>query len=350
MLTDNVDIVRFDPADTTAFQGCAAVWQAVVNADFADLAPFTARVLRVWLERGFMGDPAEAWFVRVPATGDVAGWYRLELPDLENKDRAALHIVVHPDRRRQGFGRTLLRHAAERAAAAGRSTLGGEVRDGSAGDAFAARTGAAPGIAGAVRQLDLRRVPDGKFAGLRADAERAAAGYSLVTWTGSTPERYLGPLADVMNAYADAPHDAGVETGALDAARLRDRVDATDDAMGGRRYTVGAVHDATGTLAAMTQLIVNPDAPRWAMQALTAVRREHRGHRLGLLVKLANLEWIAAAEPQVDRVETGNASGNAHMIAVNDALGFELVPPAFHNVELDVAKAAGSLRTARAQS
>ena len=42
----------------------------------------------------------------------------------------------------------------------------------------------------------------------------------------------------------------------------------------------------------------------------------------------------------MERVETGNASGNAHMIAVNDALGFAVVPP-FHTVELDVAKALG---------
>jgi RimJ/RimL family protein N-acetyltransferase len=92
----------------------------------------------------------------------------------------------------------------------------------------------------------------------------------------------------------------------------------------------------------MSQLAVEPGEPRWGHQALTAVTRRHRGHRLGLLVKTAMLEWLAEAEPQVERVETGNASANSHMIAVNDALGFEMIPPAFHTVELPVATALGA--------
>jgi GNAT superfamily N-acetyltransferase len=338
-MTDTTDITRLDPADTGAVRQCEAVFQAVYRTDFPDLPSLSARVLRVLFHYSFMGDPAETWFLRAAGTGEVIGCYRLELPDLENQAWAGLHIMVHPDHRRRGLGRVLLSHAARRAAATGRATLGGEVRDGSAGDAFAVWAGAAPGIGGAVRHLDLRKVPEGKYAGLRAEAERAAAGYSLVTWTGSTPERYLGQLAHVMNAYADAPHDAGIETGTLDGARLRDRAEATGEAMGGRRYTVAAAHAATGDLAAMTQLVVDPAMPEWGRQGLTAVARTHRGHRLGLLVKLAMIDWIAEAEPAVERIETGNASANAHMIAVNDALGFELMEPAFHNLELDVAKA-----------
>jgi hypothetical protein len=47
----------------------------------------------------------------------------------------------------------------------------------------------------------------------------------------------------------------------------------------------------------------------------------HRGHRLGLLVKLAMLDFIAEQEPQVTVIDTWNATSNAPMIAVNDALG-----------------------------
>ena len=36
-----------------------------------------------------------------------------------------------------------------------------------------------------------------------------------------------------------------------------------------------------------------PEAPSWGFQELTAVTRPHRGHRLGLLVKAAMLEWLA---------------------------------------------------------
>jgi len=334
-----VEIARFDPDDSAALAGCDAVWRAASAADNPLGSRMSAPVLGVWLQYGFDGDPAETWFVRAPGTGEIVGWCRLELPDLENRHRASLHIMVHPASRRLGFGRALLRHAAQRAAAGGREVFGGEVRDGLAGDAFAARAGATRGIDAALRVLDLRKIPDGKITGMRADAARAAAGYSLVSWTGATPDEYLAGMAAATNAHADAPHDVGVEAAGFDADRVRNRADATVASMGLRMYTVGAVHAATGDFAAMTQLAVEPGEPRWGHQALTAVTRAHRGHRLGLLVKTAMLEWIAEAEPQVERVETGNASANSHMIAVNDALGFEVVPPVFHTVELDVAKA-----------
>lgn len=51
----------------------------------------------------------------------------------------------------------------------------------------------------------------------------------------------------------------------------------------------------------------------------------HRGHRLGLAVKLANLDALADVAPSVRRIFTGNARVNAPMIAVNDLMGFEIV-------------------------
>jgi GNAT superfamily N-acetyltransferase len=332
-----MSIVRWDQADTAVLRGCEAAWGAALDIDDADGPRMTGQVLAAWLRQGFTGDPAEAWYIPGTVPGSVVGWYRLELPDLENRDRAMLMVVVDPTARRQGLGRKLLRHAAERAAALGRSTVWSEVRDGSAGDAFAVAVGAKSGMAAAVRRLDLRTVPAGKFAGLRASAAAAATGYSLVRWTGPTPKEYREPLARVLNAYADAPHDAGYEAEAWDGERVRKRADAPMLAMGVRSYTVAAAHDVSGELAAMTQLAVAPDHPRWGHQGLTAVTRRHRGHRLGLLVKTAMLEWLAAAEPSIEVIDTGNASANEHMIAVNEALGFEFDPPEYHWVELPVA-------------
>lgn len=337
-MTSGMRIVRWDQADAAALLGCQAAWGAALDLDDANGPRMKGQVLSAWLRQGFTGDPAEAWYIPGSAPGSVVGWYRLELPDLENRDRAVLLIVVDPAARRRGLGRDLLRHAVERAGAAGRSVLGGEVRDGSAGDAFAIAIGAASGMAAAMRRLDLRTVPAGKFARLRAEATAAATGYSLVRWTGQTPPEYRESLAGVLNAYADAPHDEGYEAEAWDGERVRERADAPLRAMGVRTYTIAA-HDASGELAAMTQLSVAPDSPRWGHQGLTAVTRRHRGHRLGLLVKTAMLDWLAEAEPAIELIDTGNASANDHMIAVNDVLGFELDPPAYHTVELAVAAA-----------
>jgi hypothetical protein len=57
----------------------------------------------------------------------------------------------------------------------------------------------------------------------------------------------------------------------------------------------------------------------------TIVSREHRGHRLGLLVKLANLRLLREVSPKTRYLNTWNADDNAPMVAVNDALGYRPV-------------------------
>ena len=334
-------VERLDPANSAALRGCKAAWDAAQDIDDPDGPRMPERVLAAWLRLGFVGDPAEAWFMPGEYTESVVGWYRLELPDLENRDHAGLLIVVDPAKRRQGLGRALLAHAAAQAAAAERTIIWSEVRDGSAGDAFAAALGAKPGMAAAFRRLDLRTAPAGKFSRLYAEAAAAATGYSLVRWAGLAPPEYQEPLAGVLNAYADAPHDEGYEAETWDAERVRERGAAPLQLMGVRSYTIAAMHGASGEMAGMTQLSVAPDNPSWGHQGLTAVVRQHRGHRLGLLLKTAMLEWLAETEPAIERIETGNASANDHMITVNDALGFEVVPPPVHTVELDVAAVLG---------
>jgi hypothetical protein len=85
-----------------------------------------------------------------------------------------------------------------------------------------------------------------------------------------------------------------------------------------------ARHDGTGELAALTQVCTDPGAPGWGIQQVTAVLPEHRGHRLGLLVKVDMLELLGREVPDVGRIMTGNAGSNAHMIAINAQLGFEV--------------------------
>ena len=80
-----------------------------------------------------------------------------------------------------------------------------------------------------------------------------------------------------------------------------------------------------GELVAITQLGVDPLGAGLGYQSLTAVAGPHRGHRLGLLVKVAMLELLAAHEPQLSQILTRNADGNEHMIAINTELGFEVL-------------------------
>jgi RimJ/RimL family protein N-acetyltransferase len=54
------------------------------------------------------------------------------------------------------------------------------------------------------------------------------------------------------------------------------------------------------------------------------VSRAHRGHRLGLLLKIAMMRWLAEAEPQLELLETWNNADNRFMISVNELLGYRL--------------------------
>jgi GNAT superfamily N-acetyltransferase/RimJ/RimL family protein N-acetyltransferase len=334
-------IVRGDPSDRATTQACFEIVRAVDAVDDPDGPPWSLRRLRGWIE--YPTDSIEIWMAVDETTGAHHGWCFLRLPERENRDRVNLSVDVLPSSRRRGIGTALLRHAAERAAAAGRSVLASGSFQGSAGAAFAARVGATAGLVEARRVLALGRIPAGRVAQLREQAARAAAGYSLVCWDGRTPDQYLARCAEVENAMADAPHDAGEESEVWDADRYREQIDDLREKRGRHVYTLAALHDASGEMAAVTAVEADPDNPEWGHQQLTAVIRKHRGHRLGLLVKTAMLDWLATAEPQLERIVTGNAAVNQHMISINQELGYELLEPPEQSYEIAVADLLGRL-------
>jgi len=329
-------IEQWDTADEKTALACYEVNRTAHGVDDPVEPPMSAGTFRVYLAEGFDHHPGEVWVASDDA-GTVTGYYRLNLPDLENTDRAFLNLVVHPAARRGGAGRKLLRHGAERAGANGRTMMDGVVVTGGAGEEFARAIGAKLSLAEVRRVQYLGKIAPGVIAGLRADATRAAAGYSLVSWTGDIPDEYLAGTAEVFNAFNDAPHGEGIEDEVWDANRIRERTGTLLRLGLLRGYGVAALHDATGDMAGLTAVVVDPECPQWGFQQLTAVVRGHRGHRLGLLIKTAMLELLGSAEPQLEWIATGNAAQNAHMIAVNEQLGYEVVPPGWNFYEIPVA-------------
>jgi GNAT superfamily N-acetyltransferase len=317
-------VERFDPrTDAEAVGACYEIHLAAGIADKQQRPPFSPRLFRSFLTYGWTEDPSQAWLARDGA-GRACGFYLLTLPERENRHLADVHLAVDPTRRRAGLGTALVAHAAARAREAGRTVLQAHTAEASAGEAFARALGAKYRTTGLIPMLRLDALPAGHLAGLRARAESASAGYSLLTWEGATPEDQLDAVVGLYQAEEDAPRPAGEEKLEWDAARVRaDDFRIADQGL--RFYTVAARADAGGELAAITQLGVDPAVPGWAIQELTAVIRPHRGHRLGLRVKVAMLDLVAEREPQVTRILTHNVEGNEHMIAINTELGFEVL-------------------------
>jgi GNAT superfamily N-acetyltransferase len=327
-------------ADTDVLLACHGVHVAATAVDDPHEPPMSPSVFNAWMIYGWNSNPGEVWYVPGDTPGEAVAYYKLDLPDLENRDRAFAAPVVRPASRRRGIGRELLRHAAERAMANERIILASVAVQDSAGTAFAARVGAKPGLIEARRMLDLRKVPASQFEELREKAAGAAAGYTIVTWTGPTPEKYMSLVAEAFNAMNDAPRDEGWEDDVWDADRVRARADQILRLTDVRGYSVAAMDDATGQMAGLTQVEVDPSHQDWGYQGLTAVVRGHRGHRLGLLTKATMLEWLATAEPAIERIVTGNAASNEHMISVNETLGFEVYGPGWQFYEMPSAAAA----------
>jgi len=80
-----------------------------------------------------------------------------------------------------------------------------------------------------------------------------------------------------------------------------------------------------GTLCGFSDLRINRSSPSHASVGGTLVLPAHRGHRLGLAMKLATHRRLVELFPDCAHVETGNAGVNAAMNAVNSQMGYRVV-------------------------
>ncbi|MDP9434449.1 MAG: GNAT family N-acetyltransferase, partial [Actinomycetota bacterium] len=193
------------------------------------------------------------------------------------------------------------------------------------GRAFAEARGFRCALAEVRRDLDVP-VPAERLDALEAACLPLAQGYDLRLWEERCPDDLVEDRALLARRMStDAPmRDVPWEEEDWDADRVRTAERLLRE-QGRGRLAAGAVHRATGRLVAFTAMGVPLSCPERAYQWDTLVLREHRGHRLGTLVKLANLRRVAAAWPRTRVVSTWNAEENAPMIAVNEALGCRVV-------------------------
>lgn len=148
--------------------------------------------------------------------------------------------------------------------------------------------------------------------------------YALHTWVGSAPEELLEPLARL---HARLPSDSFVkpivtDPDPWDGDRVR-RTERLREEDGDRSLMAVAEDRDDGELVGMTELILAQHRPTLALQDETLVIREHRGRRLGMRLKMANLQQLAKVQPEVDTVYSWTHTGNDRMNWVNAQLGFQ---------------------------
>jgi GNAT superfamily N-acetyltransferase len=250
--------------------------------------------------------------------------------EMDNLDKGFVTASVPPRHRRQGVGRAVIEHLAGVCHERGRTTLLGEtwVPFGSGDDhphrAFAAAMGFAVANVEVARELRLPVAAE-QLNAWAAEAAEHHRDYTVETFVGPTPDDLIEPFCDLVNQLGvDAPTgDTEFEPGAMTPETLRQREKKHDDA-GMTVFTTVAL-DAHRIPVAWSTISASATDPVNVSQWGTLVRREHRGHRLGLAVKAKNLRDVQAAFPERRRVITTNAEQNGPMLAINERLGFRPV-------------------------
>ncbi|WP_309127572.1 GNAT family N-acetyltransferase [Microbacterium sp.] len=322
------EIARIDPADSREFDAWWDAYAAARRDDMGENALIWSREeARAELQQASATMERRAYLAR--RDGVVVGSASLALPQKDNRHSASIGVTVPRAHRRGGVGSALLAHVEAAAADAGRRTLRAETSwpasatpdgAGAPGREFARRHGYDLALGDLQNRL---RLP---VAGEIIDellAEAPAAGYTLRSWVGPVPEEFVAEWAAL-----DALLDTEAPTGRLDIETASAEVDdfRADEALQGRqgRTSFGTIALAPdGRIAAYTQVVVSSEDGN-AYQWGTLVRREHRGHRLGLRVKLENLRMLQRHSPEAPAIHTYNAESNEHMLAVNARLGFEV--------------------------
>lgn len=295
-----------------------------------------------------LADPYERQVILVAKMGhEIVGTVDIALPLADNQDLAEFTLDILPEYQRRGVGKQLLEAAEDVARGEGRSMIlvdtnhpgtslsdfeseqlipgtgDGFVPLGSREVEFARRSGYTlqhiEQFSACTLPLDTQLVAE-----LEAEAEAANAGrYRLHHWTDRCPDEWLEAVAALENQAGVDDLPPGQEQAGMvfDAEVLREAEAVTISQ--GRRTVVTAVeHIASGELVGLTTISVLAQRQDVVFQDDTMVLEQHRGNKLGLLIKVANMERLTEQFPDARVIYTWNAPENRYLLTVNRQLGF----------------------------
>ena len=328
-----LEVAEVDPFDTAAVDGWYAAHVAAETHELGAIAtPWQLEELRVMLQsRGGRRQRTRAYVgVR---DGEVVAAGMLTLPLLDNQHLADLRVHVHPAARRAGIGSMLLADLERRAREAGRTVAltestwpweAGTDGAGRPGAEFARRHGYTLELSDVQRMLELPVAAD-RLDELAAQAATHHAAYDVLAWVGPVPEELVRGWVDLESIIETEAPVGGIEVEpeAADVEAFREGEAVL--ARQGRTKINAVALTGDGEVVAYSDVATTVHEPHRAYQWGTLVRRDHRGHRLGLALKLATLRLLQEGWPQVRQLFTYNAEVNGPMIAVNELMGYRPV-------------------------
>lgn len=315
-----------DPALADAWYGVYA------RADRFE-RPFAAPWLRPEISEQYVPNlrrDASAWAGVVD--GHIVCVGTIELSLLDNTHSATLRVYTDPPQRRRGYGSAMLQHLEGLAREAGRRTSYLEAHypldapadgKGSVAADFATAQGYTFGLGDIMRSLPLP-VPERTLLALSAEAEPHHEDYRLEVLSGRIPDRWVEDYVALEAGIATESPMGDLEIEAFSTAVEPYREGEERIARQGRvSYHALALHGEE-VVGYTTVTVARSDRSK-GYQWGTLVSGRHRGHRLGLALKVANLRQVQRHEPDMASIITWNAEANGPMISVNEQLGYVAV-------------------------
>lgn len=263
----------------------------------------------------------------------IAGCAELTFPLKENLDTVYLDVCVHPALMGRGIGTALVDQGLAAIAQTGRTKISSWGILGIQEDPddpqlpisrLAARAGLRRVTTAIIRTASLP-LPAETVEALQRECDDAKGNYRILTWRGPVPEEYLDSWVQLMRQLDDDdPNEEWeMDTPEYTGERIREG-EKTLAARGIERIVAVAVAP-DGTLAGNSYVDVRGEGSSLGAQENTVVMPEHRGHGLGLALKLATHRLVPEEAPHVRTLITYNSHINDHMIRINEKLGYVAV-------------------------
>lgn len=321
----DIEIATVDPSD----EGLLHEWWTTTRAARAE-RPHDLGLSWEFTRESFRRPNPERETVLLAAfEGErMVGAAGVHLPVNDNTHLGYADIDVPPEHRRRGIGSRLLTELEAVVRGAGRTHLLGSVHalpgQSAAGMAFGAAHGYLLGNREEEKVIDLHERGPALDELERGLVDRLA-GYTVVTWGDETPEEYVDGYCELLSGFVSQlpEHELALEDSEWTPARVRTNEARSREV--GRITIVAAALAPDGTVAGVSD--VRPSTPdlEKAFIGITIVGPEHRGHSLGLAMKLATHRELRTRYPQCRIVATSNAGINEHMNAVNERMGYQVV-------------------------